>query len=333
MIATFFHPNEFGRSNWPNIWYTYGMETPMRYTHFPAINRTRKPNTALGLVLLFILALFPAQLRAFQVNFRDTVTFGDSLTHNDLLWFFSWNPKDMYGADPHEAVFDKAAIAGDDLTNYAIAGSTSDDIAKQINSYDFQRSIGNQEDATLIGFEIGGNDILNNVGLLKRFAPGENSSADAVIDRLIANVRSSLVALKEDHPPKTRFILWTIPDITFTPRYFGKLTQTEEDNLRAHTERVNRLLRKADRYSFLAVIDLYRVIQVLAVNPPTIKGQQLQGTPVTSEYDAVFADEIHPTAVSNALLANIIIKKVNAKWNDNIPLYSEDELAALAHIQ
>jgi len=287
----------------------------------------------LNIAILISILLASSTAQAFQIDFSETVTFGDSLTHNDLLWLLSGNPRAMYGDDPHEAVFNKAALAGDDLTNYAIAGSTSDDISSQITFYDFKRSTGSQGDATLFGFEIGGNDILNNINLLMNNAPGDNTQADAVIDNLLSNIRNDLAKLKRNNQPGVRFIIWTVPDVTFTPRFFGKLNSTQEKNIRAHTERVNRLIRKADQFQFVTVIDLFKGIRILATNPPLIKGQQLLPPPVYGEFNAVFADDIHPTAVSNALIANFIITKINKKWHDNIPLYTEDELAALAHIQ
>jgi hypothetical protein len=71
----------------------------------------------------------------------------------------------------------------------------------------------------------------------------------------------------------------------------------------------------------------------VAVNhPPVIFGHALVPPPAYGEYDHLFADEIHPTAVGNALIANYFIVSMNAKWLDDIPLYSRSELADLAHI-
>lgn len=268
-----------------------------------------------------------------QVNFSETVTFGDSLTHNDILGLVYGNPQDMYGADPHEAVWDKAAISGDTLTNYAVAGSESDDLSSQIGLYDFLRLLGSQDDATLVGLEIGGNDVINNINLLKTYAPGENTNADAVIDDLIRNFRNALLDIYSDQKPGTRYVLWTVPDVTWTPRFINTLSEPQKENVRAHLQRVNRLVRGAGKFNFVVVADVYLALQVLAQNPPTIRDQQLQAPPVMGEYDAIFADEIHPTAVSNAILANYMISLINKKWNDNIPQYTEDELAALARIQ
>lgn len=279
-------------------------------------------------VLLFVLS---GSLAFAQANFTNMVTFGDSLTHNDILGIVYGNPQDMYGKDAMEAVFSKGASGGDKLTNYAVAGSESSQVAIQIDLYEFFQLIGFQKNATLIGFEIGGNDILNNTDLLVGYAPGQNPSADEVIDRLIANARKDLLRLRRSHQ-SAQFIIWTIPDVTLTPRLWYGLTPWEIANLREHIERANHLIRNLRKYPFVVVLDLYRLMPAVIENPPVFFGQQLVAPPDYGNYDHLFADEIHPTAVSNALLANIMIQIINSKWNDSVPLYTEEELADLARI-
>jgi len=284
----------------------------------------------LSIVLLVVfLAAVPAAFG--QADFTDTVTFGDSLTHNDLLWLYYGNPPDLYEADPMEAVFDKGAAAGDDLTSYAVAGSESKDVELQIDLYFFNRLIQSQDQATLFGFEIGGNDVLNSIGLLAANPPGQNPSADAVIDGIIANMKSDLFLLRRTHK-KARFVVWTIPDVTLTPGLWNSLSPGEVANVRAHLERVNTLIRSLDALPYAVVLDLYTLLEITVANPPVLFGHQLVPPPAHGDYDDLFADEIHPTAVSNALIANAVIKLINAKWNDDIPLYTKEELADLAHI-
>jgi lysophospholipase L1-like esterase len=265
-------------------------------------------------------------------DFTDTVSFGNSLTHNDLLWIYYGNPQDLYQADPMEAVFNKGALPGDELVNYAVAGSESGDVSLQIDLYDFFRIIGSQDKATLISFEIGGNDVLNNVGLLAAYAPGENAEADAVIDALLDNMITDFSRLLGSHP-NAQFVVWTVPDVTLTPDLWFDLTPAEGENVRAHIDRVNRLIRKAgERFSYVVAPDVYSLMGVAVNHPPVIFGHPLVPPPAYGEYDHLFADEIHPTAVGNALIANYFIVSMNAKWLDDIPLYSRSELADLAHI-
>jgi len=282
-------------------------------------------------VICFFLFLTAPSAQA-QADFTDTVTFGNSLTHNDLLWLVYGNPPDLYQADPMEAVFDKGAVQGEELMNYAIAGSESGDVSAQIDLYEFLRLLQIQDKATLFGFEIGSNDVLNNIDILAAYAPGESSLADAIIDDVISNIRDDLIRLRSTHPD-AQFVVWLIPDVTYTPDLWDQLTPEEVDNVRAHIGRVNRLIAGAGvRYDFLVALDTYSLIREMVNYPPVIFGHQLVPPPAYGDYDDLFADEIHPTAVSNGLIANEIITSINTEWNDTVPYYSEAELADLAHI-
>jgi phospholipase/lecithinase/hemolysin len=261
----------------------------------------------------------------------DVVTFGDSLTHNDLLGWYFGNPQDLYGNDPMQAAFNKAARSGDSLRNYAVAGSESQQVNVQINFYDLQRLLGNQRRANLIGYEIGGNDILNNIDLLARFGVGESPAADGVINQLLSNQMNQLSHLASTHPGG-RAVLWNIPDVTYTPELFGSLTTQEIANVRAHIQRANEFINGLSSLPNVVVVDVYTMLGETVVNPPVIFGSPLVPPPAFGNYDHIFADSIHPTAVANAIIANEIIEAVNTKWGLNIPLYTEQELADLARI-
>lgn len=281
---------------------------------------------------LCLLVLGTAAIAFAGANFTDTVTFGNSLTHNDLLWIYYGNPQDLYLADPMEAVFNKGALSGDELASYAVAGSESGDVALQIDLYEFFRLIGSQDKATLISFEIGGNDVLNNVGLLAAYAPGENDEADAITNGVIDNMITDFSRLLGTHG-NAQFMVWTVPDVTLTPSLWYDLTPEEAANVRAHVERVNRLIRAAgERFANVVATDIFTMMGIAVEHPPVIFGHPLVPPPTYGDYDNLFADEIHPTAVSNALIANYFIILMNAKWDDSIPLYTRAELADLAHI-
>ena len=282
-------------------------------------------------MFLCLLGFFIASPALGQADFTNMVTFGDSLTHNDFLGWVYGNPQDMYGRDAMESVFNKGASRGDRLTNYAVAGSESSHVKIQIDLYVFFKLIGLQEEATLIGFEIGGNDILNNIDLLANAGPGEDPAADAVIGTLIANMRKDLLRLYYSHPG-AQFIVWTIPDVTLTPRLWYDLTEADVANVQAHIERVNISIRSLRQIPSFIVFDLYTLMPLVVHSPPSLFGNQLVSPPDYGDYDHLFADEIHPTATSNALMANIMIMQINMKWGGTISLYSEEELADLAHI-
>lgn len=285
-----------------------------------------------GLPAAILLFFFAAPVAYAQVDFSQTVTFGDSLTNNDFLGLVYGNPQDMYGADPMQAVFQKGAKSGDHLTSYAVASATSDYLQAEIDAYQGALLIGEQDKATLISIEIGGDDVLNNLDLLRAYPPGQNKSADNVINNLIRNIRAGFSRLK-NLAPNAKFVLWTLPDVTLTPREWQVNTPTETANIRAHLRRVNNAIRQLAHSPSVVVADLYTLLQSLVANPPVYYGQALLPPPTHGEYDAIFADEIHPTAVSNALIANAIIRQMNQKLHSTIFLYKPAQLAYLAHIK
>ena len=261
----------------------------------------------------------------------DVVTFGDSLTHNDLLGWFYGKPQDVYGNDPMQATYNKAARTGDSLRNYAFAGSESQQVREQIVRYDLQRFFGNQPLANLIGYEIGGNDILNNLALLSQFGVGENTDADGIINQVLSNQVNQLTYLASSHPG-ANVVLWNIPDVTVTPKLFGLLTAQEIANVQAHTQRANEFINGLTSLPNVVVIDLYTMLRETVENPPVIFGSPLVPPPAFGNYDHIFADSIHPTAVANAIIANAIIDAIGSKWGLTIPRYTEQELAELAHL-
>ena len=69
-----------------------------------------------------------------QVETYRSSSFGDSLTDNEFLYQIFGTDPAIYGADPFEAMFNKAAGTGDQLANYAVLGSTSADVLLQIDA-------------------------------------------------------------------------------------------------------------------------------------------------------------------------------------------------------
>lgn len=273
--------------------------------------------------------LFAVPVPGQAVDFSETVTFGDSLTNNWLLGFPFRTA--LYGDDPMELVFDRGSVAGDRLTDYAIPGAKSDWMLAEIGVYATRFQAGSQGLGTLLSFEIGGNDVLDNWGRLSAVPPGVDPSTDAVINVLVQRMINDLGLLWLTHPG-ARFVVWTIPDITFTPRHWSDRNTVRGSNFRAHLARVNSLIRLLDFLPNIVVLDTEIFLRTNATNPPVIRGRRLAGPPVMGVYDGLFADSIHPTAVANALVANAIIASMNAKWGAGLPPYTETELAQLARI-
>ncbi len=283
--------------------------------------------------LLFLVVLSAASPSHSAANFTRVATFGDSLTHNDFLRFYSGKPQSMYGKDPVEAVFKKGRASGDKLRNFAIAGSVAVDsgdddsptMEYQVDGYELLLFIGRQKEATFVSFEIGSNDILDDIEFLVN--PDDPRGARR-INRLIAAIEDSWLRLR-DLLPDAQFLVWTIPDVTLTPK-LAYLTDREAESVRAHIERVNLFISSLVEERRVLVFDLYAIMQQLVADPPAVGGQRLVGSPEYGHYNDLFADKIHPTSVSNALIANEMITRINDFFEDNIPLYTQKELAALA---
>jgi hypothetical protein len=278
------------------------------------------------------LLLVPVQSVFGQVDFTDFVCLGDSLSNNDLLGLAYGNPQELYGADPAEAVFNKAARSGDQLWSFAVAGSEGDEFFYQMLFYYIFLQWDLQDPATLFNFEIGGNDVLNNIGLFAASPPGADPAADAIIDNVIGAMWGSFYWLSSVNP-EARFILWTVPDLTLSPRVMVRgYSPAQEANIREHLQRLNNHIWWLTWSQQVVVADVYGQLQQIAAHPPILYGHQLVGPPAYGGFHYLFADSIHPTAVGNAMIANNIIALINFRWNDNIPYYSESELADLARI-
>ena len=285
------------------------------------------PFTVMRLIPILLVSLaLPASA---QVDLSEFVTFGDSLTHNDLLGLISGIPQDTYGQDPFQAAFEKARQNGDDTHSYAVGGSESSDLITQVNLYHLLVALGNQTPATTVGLQIGGNDIRNNRGLLAAHAPGTDATADAVIDDLINNMAIAFGLLYSD---QRQFVLWTVPRIVLAPDHADEFTWAEKRNLRGHTERANEAIWSLTSLSNVAVYDFDAGIRRISKMPRVLYGHGLVTVPFFGGYDHVFADDLHLTAVSNAILANGILATMRAKWGLGASLYRDEELADLAHI-
>jgi hypothetical protein len=195
----------------------------------------------------------------------------------------------------------------------------------QVEEYAFLLFIGAQKEASFVSCEIGSNDILDDIEFL--VTPSDPRGV-RLINKLIAGIEDSWLRLR-NLLPDAQFLLWTIPDVTLTPK-LSYLTHEEAESVRAHIERVNRFIAGLVEERRVLVFDLYTVMQQLVADSPVVGRQRLAGPPAYGHYNDLFADRIHPTAVSNALIANEMIQRINDFFEDDIPLYTKQELAALA---
>ncbi|MBL8815497.1 MAG: hypothetical protein JNL58_05675 [Planctomyces sp.] len=283
------------------------------------------------LSLLVVFWAFESTALQAQVRTSQAVSFGDSLTDNEDLDLVFGTPASIYGADPFEAMFNKASFPGDQLTNYAVLGSTSEQVFQQVQAYAEARKSRLVPRSTLVSIQGGANDFLapENIAVLASAAPGESRKADAIINRIRQNlVRSVQTIQRVDH---AQIVVWTVPDVTLSPYGLFYLPGDEgAANIRAHINRLNRFIRGMECRRSIAVLDLSSLLTASIISPPVIYGVPLYGPPAFGFPLAIFADPLHPTAVSNGLTANLLIEEVNENFRDDVPFYSEDELATMA---
>ncbi|MFG0329339.1 MAG: SGNH/GDSL hydrolase family protein [Phycisphaerales bacterium] len=291
------------------------------------MSRSALARCARAFVFVLVASLIAHGPARADVNLYEVVCFGDSLTDNQsILPIYSGLPSTLYGHDPMELLWEKNRGSRSELSNYAVAGFTSDLVDLQVELYEFNTFFWYQPHATLFQLEMGGNDVLNNDFLLANHAVGVNGAADAVIDTIIRNFDDYIQDLREDARRDAKAVLWTIPHIGVTPRYFNQFTATQLANLEAHIERANNYIRSYGRFGNVVVLDLFEIVVEWANEPPVVNGLELGAPPNHGETTDLFADEIHPTAVSNGLIANELIALMNDKWDANFDFYSELEL-------
>jgi len=274
----------------------------------------------------------PCRPASAQVNFKQSVAFGDSLTHNDILGYVYKTPREWYGEDPFEAVFRRGARRGDVLMSYAIAGSDSQDLYLQLFLFYHARKSGRQRRPTLINFEVGANDVFGHERLLATHPPGASAAADAVVDGVLDRTYQALLWLWMSNR-QSQFIVWTVPDVTVSPGLVVAYSEGERANIRGHIRRINAYIQRLEEVPQFAVADIFARSRELVTAPPVIQGHALPTPPAHGGAGHLYADPTHPSAVGNRFIANTIIQGLNRRWGAGIPGYSEAEVAALAGIR
>jgi hypothetical protein len=280
----------------------------------------------LSLVVLATTVAYKPVANQYTPDFSSFVTIGDSYTDNDWGW-----PASMYGADPFEALFDKASAPSDVLSNFAMGGTTTQDLPQMINSYHSAVANGSVQRATIFGLEIGTNDMFDILNQIKGVVAGQDPAADALVNGILDRIKVSTKHLLSTHP-QAFVILWNLETARCWPA-FPNITNAQWNNIDTHYQRINRAIARAPQYSSrILVLNMYQVFGQLCTQPTIIRGVELKRPPQWDGWDYICADPYHPTAVSNALIANQMIRDMNFATGANIPLYTEGELATLARI-
>ncbi|MBD3676198.1 MAG: hypothetical protein HUJ26_22030 [Planctomycetaceae bacterium] len=279
----------------------------------------------LFLATLTFVVLGSARFTHAQIDTSHTYCFGDSITDNTHLFLFYGTNRTLYGADPVEAMFQKASAETDTIHNYARVGSTSSLIVAQVNYYAQKRKAGKTAPATLISLQGGGNDVLFNV----RQLAAETEESERIVRRIQHNLELCIKKLTE--VDKAPIVLMTIPNLTVTPYLQSyKLTDNELAALKKNIQRLNEFILEYRQHPRMIVLEVDQVLEQVIDQSLTIAGTPLSAPPLTGASYSIFADRVHPTAAANALVANHLIKLINSKFQADIQYYGEKELAQLA---
>lgn len=271
------------------------------------------------LASFFCFALLPAP-RA-QLDLSHAVTFGDSLTDNGGVA--------LGGFDPVENVFRQAAVAGQ-LSSFAIAGQRSDVVRLQVLFYVWLVANNLVAPPTFASLEGGTNDLILDPDFAT-FPFGSNPAVDAKAVAVLGNLAAAAGDLLTFFP-QVRLLAWTIPDFTLAPGAAVLWNASQRANLRTHIAFLNAAIRSVAGLPSICVFDTELLWAVTVASPPFLVKQALVPPPAFGQRDHLFADSIHPTAVWNAIHANLMIVLLNAKWGSAIPPFTVQELAMLAGI-
>lgn len=184
-----------------------------------------------------------------------------------------------------------------------------------------------------MSIQAGANDFLDpaNLAVLSAAPPGKSDAADAIVNGIRQNLTQCLQSIRKID--QAQVVIWTVPDITLTPCgiYFGPAGIGGE-NVRLHIERLNHFIRSRANRQQVAVLDVSSILTASIFMPPVISGVPLLPPPYFGTSDAIFADVLHPTAVANAIMANMLIIEANRTFDDEIPMYSEEEVSDMANL-
>lgn len=240
---------------------------------------------------------------------KATYVFGNSLLGLERI------TTKNYGESFAHLVFNKIKENGDKYTNLAIPGATSNVVVIEVRK-------ANPHDATLVFIECGVNDIAVHKPLTQ-YKRGTNIKADRLSNDIFLNITNSIKMC----PNRADIILFTMPSLHILQPHYD-LTKEEKDNGDTHLEYVNGQLRRLESPQ-ITVVELGPYYEYILLNPPKVSSVEMIGFPQSGKFNYITIDGVHPGAITNGLMANLMIVQLNDKWGLNIEKYTDKELLQL----
>ena len=189
---------------------------------------------------------------------------------------------------------------------------------------------------------IGHNDINLNFTLMSRIAAGSMSSSNhQPIDAISSNVAAAWQTIKAGNTSSvSRLMVVEMADLMQTPdfiRNFGTPTGSATSpaaRVRKEVDRVNQSLRNPGMREHATFVDFPRFQD----HPNGLPTLQIGGVILTrlqqshSNPTYVFLDGIHPRAVGNLLIANMILQGLNSRLNKNVAMVTDRKILLSAGI-
>jgi lysophospholipase L1-like esterase len=203
--------------------------------------------------------------------------------------------------------------------NKAVGGATTDTvISGQLNAVKTLAANGQIDNSTLI---IGGNNFLSQTALVGIL--GGNPTP--YINNYFNDVKQIIDTIAAAGP-NVHQVFANMPDVTVTPLVQSYAAQTDDPALAlsllsAAIQQTNALANAYALSHNVPVIDLYSASHLFG----SLSSYTLAGHTFTSSFAA---DGFHPAGWVQGLLANMVDTAYNLKWNQGLPLLSDQQIVA-----
>lgn len=211
--------------------------------------------------------------------------------------------------------------------NVAVGGATSATLLTQ-GQHTEVRDLILAGDVDLAYLSIGGNDfgaVATSIATGTLSGAALTNWANGVVNNILTAVDTVLSA----NP--TGMVVSSIPDMTLTPagRQIGSVPIFLERGLAA-VNLVNSILRPAILERDIVYIDFAQAMRDLDAQPPVVGGVTINMVTASTNPTHFFQDNLHPAAVGNGIIANVMMAAANIAYGTSTPLLTDLEILTRA---
>ncbi len=178
---------------------------------------------------------------------------------------------------------------------------------------------------------IGANDFVELAG---RIAHGQldGDALDQRIDRIVANIMRAADEVLSAKP--NGMLIGEIPDLALTPYFEVQLsTELQRERVSHAIERANHRIRTLAHARGLPTLDMAALGRDFTDIPVFLGGRRVDfTTPDRTDSVPFFEDGVHPSAVGNGILANLMLTALGQAYGHGVPLISDREVLEIAGV-